>query len=434
MASVVDGMPRHVENAGMADKHPHPSFAIGKDSGKLCMYGHAPSGLTRRISSDGLHWSDGPMIKLDRTLYPICAIPPECKELLAITADGKLVKLKVNDGNLESLAEIVMPDLPDRWYESSTAPLDAIIVHDKTSDNFRAFFGARKASGKDPERRGCIGSATSKDLREWQVEPPIFAPNQFSEMSSPRVFAGSGSTVMFYSAASGEKKEGIRCAIAPEPAGPFERLEPDILAKDVRRYLTVVPHGPRDLVFFERGCAHSDASSVSRPGVLEIRGDGTPTVRFFEGLLNLLGKQLFTTEASLESSELLVRVLPRYGESFRLATRVTFKGAAALGLLFRATMTGHDNMTLWLDYASQSLVARRGVNGRLISRVPMDLRAGEQYRLTLWVEGAHADVYIDDRWVLSFETEGRMTGGFGLAVSGGAATFSEVNAQTIEKK
>ena len=53
------------------------------------------------------------------------------------------------------------------------------ILRDDAQSVYRAFFSARRKSGRNPERRGCIGSATSSDLRTWSTEPPIFAPNLF---------------------------------------------------------------------------------------------------------------------------------------------------------------------------------------------------------------------------------------------------------------
>ncbi len=141
---------------------------------------------------------------------------------------------------------------------------------------------------------------------------------------------------------------------------------------------------------------------------------------------------MFQTEASLTSSETLVRVFPRYGANFRLTARIKSLGASAAGVLFRTTMTGHDNLTVWLDYASDAVIARRGVNGRLLGRSRHPLSPGADYLLSVWAEGSFADVYLDDEWILSIETEGRVTGGFGLAVAGGEARFETVCAQAIE--
>ena len=52
--------------------------------------------------------------------------------------------------------------------------------------------------------------------------------------------------------------------------------------------------------------------------------------------------------------------------------------------------------------------------------------------MSLWVEGGFADVYLDDEWVLTCATEGRKSGGFGLATLGGEARFDSVTAQAIQ--
>jgi hypothetical protein len=307
------------------------------------------------------------------------------------------------------------------------------ILRDEAQPVYRAFFSARRTSGRDPERRGCVGSATSADLRSWSVEPPIFAPNLFSDMLAPRIFGDGGRYVLFYATPEQGGLLGLRFAIAPHLEGPYERLEPDLVACDARTAVHAVRLGAKRLVFFGRPePARPGGTAISRPGLLEFHADGRPYVRFYEGLLGLLGKTLFQTETTLTSGEMLVRVLPRYGTDFRLTLKARSLSAKAMAVLFRTTLTGYDNVALWLDFAAGAVLLRRGVSGRLLARVPRRLTMGEEHRVSLWVEGGFADVYLDDEWVLSCATEGRKSGGFGLATLGGEARFDAMTAQAIQ--
>jgi hypothetical protein len=418
----------------MFTTHQHAPFTVSTDSDGLNIFRHASAGLVRESSADGLRWSMEVIPWDEGPLHPICRTAPAASEVLVRNAGGRVLRVEPREGRLHLRGEVAMPILPEKWYETSPRPEDMTLVRDEAQGVYRLFFCARRAVGKDPLRRGCIGSAISEDLLHWETEPPIFAPNQYPELASPHVFGDGEHTALFYVARAPEGAESLRYAVAPRLAGPYERPEADLLANDARRSIVTVPFGPRSLAFFGRTEAGGSRLSVSRPGQLDFTASGRPFVRFFEGLLNLLGKPLFHTEASLESSELLVRVLPRYGGAFRLTARLLSKSASAVGLLFRTTMTGHDNITLWLDFASKAVTARRGVNGRLLARAPRTIVPGEEYRLAVWAEGPFADVYLDDEWVLSVETEGRATGGFGLAVLGGAARFEDVGAQAIEPK
>jgi hypothetical protein len=406
-------------------------FTVTPTAGGLRRFRHDPAGLVREESADGLTWSREVLAWDEGPLRPLCAAGPP-GGLIALDANGRLLHIETAEGRPRRRAEVPLPETAERWYEAPPSPADVAIVRDAEEGTYRLFFCARRAAGRDPQRRGCIGSAVSEELCGWEVEPPIFAPNRYPELHSPHLFSREGRTALLYVSRSEHGGEAIRCAVAPRLTGPFESPEPDLLAGDVRTGVATVEFGPRRLAFFSRAEAGGGRASISRPGQVDFRADGRPYVRFFEGLLNLLGKPLFHTDASLESSDLLVRVLPRYGKAFRLTARVTSLNASAVGLLFRTTMTGHDNTTLWLDYRSNAVVARRGVNGRLLVRAARPLAAGEAYRLSIWAEGSFADVYLDDEWVLTTETEGRLNGGFGLAVVGGAARFEDVDAQSIE--
>jgi hypothetical protein len=306
------------------------------------------------------------------------------------------------------------------------------VVHDQARGLYCAFFCARRKAGRDAHRRGCIGVASSPDLRSWVMEPPILAPNLFPRLYAPHVVSERHQTLLFYTTPE-EGLNGIRMATALRMEGPFERPEQDVLTYDARDTVHTVPLRTKRLVFFGRRPAGQETgSSLSRPGLLEFRSNGRPFVRFYDVLLTLTGRTLFQTEASLESGETLVRVLPRYATDFRLNARVR-SGAKSAGILFRTTMTGHDNITIWMDYAGGAVLARRGTHGRLLARVRHPWVAEDEYRISIWVEGDFADVFVDDEWVMTAETGGRGSGGFGLAVVGGTATFREVTVQTIEK-
>ena len=107
-------------------------------------------------------------------------------------------------------------------------------------------------------------------------------------------------------------------------------------------------------------------------------------------------------------------------------------GATSLGVVFRTTVTGHDNIALQLEFDSGTISLRRGVRGRLLARARRPLTVGTPYRLSLWAEHGFVDAYIDDEWVLTGPTEGCRSGGFGLVVHDGEARFTNVSARAIE--
>ena len=401
----------------------------------VAIFRAAREGIAWETSPDGVRWHAATAEVGDAgPLRPICSAEPSGEgQLLCADPEGRMLGVAAGDRRL-SLRERFRPQFSaEPWYESLPAPGDMAILHDEAQSVYRAFFSARRRSGRDPERRGCVGSATSPDLRSWSTEPPIFAPNRFSDLVAPRIFSDGGRHVLFYATPEQGGLLGLRFAIAPHLEGPYERLEPDLVSCDARTAVHAVRLGAKRLVFFGRaGPVHPGGAAISRPGLLEFHADGRPFVRFYDALLGLLGRTLFQTEAALNSGEILVRVLPRYGTDFRMTLKVRSRGARALGVLFRTTMTGHDNVALWLDFAAGAVLLRRGVSGRLLARAPRSLAKGDEHRVSLWVEGGFADVYLDDEWVLSCATEGRKSGGFGLATLGGEARFDAVTAQAIQ--
>jgi len=395
-------------------------------------------GLRCRVSSDGVHWqAEAVAHESTADLRPICpgAETPDSAgrpRLFCMDGSGRFVPTEERRRVLTASTPFDLAAGEGPWYEAEFDPTQTTIIWDEANSTYRAFFCARRKSGRRPERRACIGSATSSDLSRWTMEPPVFAPNRFADMFAPHVFTHEGRTVLCYATPEVGRLRALRFAIAPRPEGPYETLEPDLIARDCRTSIHTVAAGRERLVFFGRSAPVPEGlRGVSRPGRLTFRPDGRPLVRFYDKLLGLMGRQIMTTDASLSSEEMLARIFPRHGSDFRLIVRLKNLGARMVGVLCRTTLTGSDNIALWLDFASGALVMRRGVRGRLLARVPCRLQPYTEYTVAIWAEGSFLDVFLDDEWSLSAFTEDRRAGYFGLAVEGGEARFDLASAQAI---
>jgi len=400
----------------------------------LAVYRATARGLWMETSPDGVTWSEGEVLAgADRSLRPVCAADAACgADLFCLAGGGTMVPVRARRGRVSALQPVGLAFAAAGWYEPEADVGESVIVRDEVAEVYRAFFCARRRAGLRPERRGCIGTATSADLRRWSSEPPIFAPNLYPRLFSPHVVQEAGRVLLFYAAEEPDGRRALRYAVAPRLEGPYERPVPDLLACDVRATIHTVRLGPRRLVFFGRRVPGEEGfRGISRPGQLDFHPDGRPFVRAYEGLLKLLGKTLFRTEACLSSGEPLVRVLPRYGRDFRLTARLRRRNARAAGLLIRTSITGADNITVWLEYERGAVTLRRGVRGRVLCRARRPLASQAVHELSVWAEGPFADVYLHDEWILSAFTETRGSGCFGLAVEGGEVGFEEVTAQAI---
>ena len=128
-----------------------------------------------------------------------------------------------------------------RWYEMldtevwfDQARRDPWVVQDPERKLFHAFITARMSSG-DPGQRGVIGRATSPDLINWDVGPPILVPEGFGYMEVPQVFAAGGHWHLLFSAPAWAQ------AVRPQPhcTGTFHAVS-DVLEGPYRERAPVL--------------------------------------------------------------------------------------------------------------------------------------------------------------------------------------------------
>ena len=412
-------------------------FAVAPNEEGVGLFHSSLRGLRCAVSNDGLRWrSVAPAGCSTEGLRPLCAGREQGAggpDLFCTDPEGRVVPIHTRSGRLSADTPFQPLTGPDPWYETLPNLEDLTITWDPHRKVYRAFFCGRRSRGRHADRRGCIGVATSPNLTKWNMEPPVFSPNRYRQMFSPHVLTHEGHTVLFYATPEEGEHRALRFALAPHQEGPYERTEPDVLTCDCRISIHTVPVSGGQLVFFGRSLPYEQRPhSVSRPGRLDFNPGGRPFVRFYDPLLQLIGREIMTTEATLSSGEILVRMFPRNGKDFRLSLRVRSLGAAAAGVLFRTNTTGSDNITLWLDYVEGALILRRGVRGRLLCRVPRDLSFHTDYGVVIWAEGPFANVFVDDEWVLTAHTEARLSGAFGVTVRRGEARFDDISAQIIQ--
>jgi beta-fructofuranosidase len=123
-----------------------------------------------------------------------------------------------------------------RWYEK----LDLSVWHDEAWRDpwvferdgvFHALITARASEG-DPPGRGVIGHATSDDLLNWTVQPPLSAPDGFGHLEVPQVTKVGGYWYLLFSCGNGElaplrrarkgARTGSYAAPAFSPLGPYD--------------------------------------------------------------------------------------------------------------------------------------------------------------------------------------------------------------------
>lgn len=117
-----------------------------------------------------------------------------------------------------------------RWYELLDTEIwfdqawrDPWVVYDSGDHLFHAFVTARSNSGP-PALRGVIGHATSLDLSDWEVGPPIRAPQGFGYMEIPQVFSLEGRWHLLFSAPGWAQSASDR----PKCTGTFHAISAEL--------------------------------------------------------------------------------------------------------------------------------------------------------------------------------------------------------------
>ena len=178
-----------------------------------------------------------------------------------------------------------------RWYElldtrmwHDQAWRDPWLVEDPAGGLFHAFITARAGSG-DPQCRGVIGYATSVDLVNWDVGPPIVAPDGFGHMEVPQVFvAGEYWHLLFSAPASAQVLRshpsctGTFHAISDELTGPYREVGPLFCDRNESLYggkIVVTDKGRACLAFRYLDRAGDIVGELTDPMPVELATDGS---------------------------------------------------------------------------------------------------------------------------------------------------------------
>ncbi len=139
-------------------------------------------------------------------------------------------------------------ELDPTWYE----PLDLALWHDQawrdpwvfrdaSDGTFHALITARANHGR-PGTRGVIGHATSPDLRQWTVRPPISEPGGFGHLEVPQLVELDGRWFLLFSGpgtdgvppGGGPEGIGTHYLVGDGPLGPFSWARHHVLLTDQR--------------------------------------------------------------------------------------------------------------------------------------------------------------------------------------------------------
>ena len=193
-------------------------------------------------------------------------------------------------------------EVDPRWYETLDLDLwhdqawrDPYIVRDPTEGIFHAFLTARAAGGP-PQGRGVIGHATSPDLENWTVLPPLEGPAGFGYMEIPQVVRLGALWHLLFSAPAWA--QGRRCgpnamtgtfhAVSDRIDGPYREVAPLFIDRSERLYggkLVEVDGRMVCLAFRYLDESGAFVGEIADPRPIIVTGEGRIVVEDVDGLL-----------------------------------------------------------------------------------------------------------------------------------------------------
>lgn len=173
------------------------------------------------------------------------------------------------------------------WHDR--AMRDPWVMRDPVGDGWLMYFTGRAAGVKEPNAGGCIGFATSPDLHEWTLQPPVFTGG-FGQLEVPQVFEHEGRWYCLFctgaehwsaacaTAAPNGPVTGTHYLIGEGPRGPW-RLAPGFLDGGLpcRRYAARMLETEDGLVlmgFADRPDGGAFQGHVMDPALVAVGEDG----------------------------------------------------------------------------------------------------------------------------------------------------------------
>ena len=123
---------------------------------------------------------------------------------------------RVGTGQILDLAPPYEEYDPERWHDRAFR--DPWVIPDPDGDGWLMYFTARKAGIADTHAAGCIGFATSSDLYDWVLQPPVFT-GHFGELEVPQVFEADGRWYCLFCTGAGHWSDTAKAEIGPAMTG-----------------------------------------------------------------------------------------------------------------------------------------------------------------------------------------------------------------------
>ena len=235
----------HYRPAGMRFGDPMPIF---RDGVYHVFYLKAKSSPPEELiwahvsSRDLLHWKEHPDLPMRGCTG--CFIVKD-GVAYAFTGNSRADRWVSRDPEMEIWERDpagVSVQLDPRWYHRE-AWRDPSVVWVPEEKQYWMVACARTAAGAGRQfKNGCVALATSSDLENWQIEPPLWSPDAFTWPEDVELFQLGDRWALVYN------HEGHQLRLADSPRGPWVRPARETLNKGLL-YGRTLFDGRRRLMF-----------------------------------------------------------------------------------------------------------------------------------------------------------------------------------------
>lgn len=148
------------------------------------------------------------------------------------TSDDLHAWTRVGDGLVLDLSGSDYEEYtPGHWHDR--AMRDPWVLRDPDGPGWLMYFTARVPDRAEPNAGGAIGFATSPNLYDWTLEPPVYSGGAFGQMEVPQVFNAEGRWYCLFCTAPehysaryaaeypGTLARGTHYLVAEHPRGPW---------------------------------------------------------------------------------------------------------------------------------------------------------------------------------------------------------------------
>ncbi|MHB9024978.1 MAG: hypothetical protein ACYC7E_12535 [Armatimonadota bacterium] len=315
-----------------------------------------------------------------------------------------------------------------------------VLFHEPTGE-YWMLVTTRKASGP-MLHRGCIALATSLHLDHWEVQNPLWDPEEQFAHECPDLFRIGEWWYLIYSSFG-----QTRYRMSRSPKGPW--LAPESDALDGRAYYAgkTVGDGRRRYLFgwLPTRAEEKDTGRWQWGGHIVIheikqQSDGSLAVRVPSSIVKAFSQPTVLTpwpvlgEWVVEEDLIAAYALGRFSaltlgglpEEGLFQTTLTYApGTKSCGLLLHATEDfSYYQLLLEPGYQRMAITRRPGGQPVILER-PLAMQAGKPITLKVIVDGSSMVIYANDQVALSFRGYDFRQGLAGFYVQEGEASFTD---------